>query len=118
MSSKRILHRVLSCIQIYGTAGDTRRKIQTTDIEVTTIKALFFNKKVDIVSKRCYYCLRSYTRGIEMTNNMKLTAEQLNNYDHILVAFSGGKDSIAVSNLVRRTTAKNDIVHFFTVCFG
>ena len=30
------------------------------------------------------------------------------------VSFSGGKDSIAVSNLVRNATIKNDILHFFS----
>ncbi|MCK5051084.1 MAG: phosphoadenosine phosphosulfate reductase family protein [Candidatus Cloacimonetes bacterium] len=41
--------------------------------------------------------------------------EVIHKYDKRLVnvSFSGGKDSIAVSNLVRRTTVTNDIVHFF-----
>ncbi len=76
-----------------------------------------FNHFVSLNKDRLNYLLTSknkdkegYSIGAEPFIN-----EVIHQYNKRLVnvSFSGGKDSIAVSNLVRRTTVKNDIVHFF-----
>lgn len=76
-----------------------------------------FNHFVSLNKDRLNFILTSknkdkegYSIGAEPFIN-----EVIHQYNKRLlnISFSGGKDSIAVSNLVRRTTAKNDVVHFF-----